>query len=479
MDRDAKLTPSSDVRAFHQRWSAKLAGDPLARRVISTLWLHCDSYAAPVAERVRRENPVIAAVSEVATGETIQHAREHFRALLALATSRSRALGRDPLSFVSAHGVRRARGGVPLRAVLHAYRTGHKGFWESMCAVINRLAPNAEAGMRTTMLLSDYCIEYTDLISIVVADAYVAEEAKLAGERTRLGIAVIASLVKGVLPSSDLGGRMCERAGFGDGRHMVVVVVRGDDRTGDGSSAARERSELASAIENALPPGDFGRVIEADADGLVAIMSCAKAPGARVAKALRVDTGCRTVSLVGCLRIGIGLDVDKIAELPRSYKEALLAIELLGATQPVAHLAEVSVEDYLRLTADATAYRLLPALAAEVQADPLARTLDAFAAADLNVKACARRLGLHTNTIYHRLNRVQGLTGVDPRTYHGLSQLMMALMLGSRRLNHKDVPAGSPPALPIHALQPRHPLRNKSTDLSAQTSSSAADIGMP
>ena len=80
-------------------------------------------------------------------------------------------------------------------------------------------------------------------------------------------------------------------------------------------------------------------------------------------------------------------------------------------------------------------------MAAEVQAAPLARTLDAFAAADLNVKACARRLGLHTNTIYHRLNRVQGLTGVDPRTYHGLSQLMMALMLGSQRLNHKDVPA--------------------------------------
>ena len=34
-------------------------------------------------------------------------------------------------------------------------------------------------------------------------------------------------------------------------------------------------------------------------------------------------------------------------------------------------------------------------------------------------------------------------------------------------------------AVSLHALQPRHPSRNKSTDLSAQASSSAAVIGMP
>jgi hypothetical protein len=33
--------------------------------------------------------------------------------------------------------------------------------------------------------------------------------------------------------------------------------------------------------------------------------------------------------------------------------------------------------------------------------------------------------------------------------------------------------------VPLHAVQPRHPFRNKSTDLSAHTSSSAAVIGMP
>ncbi|MDB6160584.1 MAG: PucR C-terminal helix-turn-helix domain [Gammaproteobacteria bacterium] len=34
--------------------------------------------------------------------------------------------------------------------------------------------------------------------------------------------------------------------------------------------------------------------------------------------------------------------------------------------------------------------------------------------------ATARALGVHNNTIYHRLNRVQTLTGLDPRTYRGL-----------------------------------------------------------
>jgi hypothetical protein len=435
------LGPIKDVKAFRSYWAAKLAADPLARRVVSTLWRKRDSYAGPVVERTRSENPIIAAVL---VGEAIQHAREHFRALLALATRRSSALVRDPLAFVSAHGVRRARGGVPLRAVLQGYRTGHKVFWESMCTVINRLAPNAEAGLRTAMLLSDYCIEYTDLISIVVADAYVVEEAKLAGERARLGIAVIASLLKGVLPSSDLGGRMCERAGFGNGLHMVVLVVRGEDRRDDGSVAACEPSDLVSAIELALPRGNFGRLIEADAGGAVAVVSCAKSPGASATSALRVNPGCRTLCQAGRLRIGVGLDVNSIAELPRSHKEAQVAIALLGTTQTIGHLAEVSVQDYLRLTADETAYRLMPALAAEVRTGPLAQTLEAFAAADMNVKACAQRLGLHSNTIYNHLNRVRRQTGLDPRSFLGLSLLILALRLGSSIVRNRfDVSVGS------------------------------------
>jgi hypothetical protein len=70
---------------------------------------------------------------------------------------------------------------------------------------------------------------------------------------------------------------------------------------------------------------------------------------------------------------------------------------------------------------------LLPVLSPEVRSAPLDRTLLAFAAAKLNVKACARDLGVHANTVYHRLNRVRQLSGLDPREFAALSTIIAAL----------------------------------------------------
>ena len=53
----------------------------------------------------------------------------------------------------------------------------------------------------------------------------------------------------------------------------------------------------------------------------------------------------------------------------------------------------------------------------------------AFADASLNVKQTARRLGVHANTVYFRLNRIRKLTGIDPRTFSGASLLLTALRL--------------------------------------------------
>ena len=133
------------------------------------------------------------------------------------------------------------------------------------------------------------------------------------------------------------------------------------------------------------------------------------------------------------LRIGIGLDATSIAELPRSYSEAVAATEIEAAGHPVAHLASVSVDAWLRHRADATARRLKPAWSGALRDSRLVPTLEAFAAASLNVKACANLLKVHNNTVYHRLNNVRRLTGVDPRTYAGLSHLLAVLSIESRQ----------------------------------------------
>ena len=63
------------------------------------------------------------------------------------------------------------------------------------------------------------------------------------------------------------------------------------------------------------------------------------------------------------------------------------------------------------------------------QSRKLSRTIHAFADCNFNVKQTAQRLGVHTNTVYFRLNRINKLTGTDPRTYFGTSLLLTALRL--------------------------------------------------
>jgi hypothetical protein len=54
-------------------------------------------------------------------------------------------------------------------------------------------------------------------------------------------------------------------------------------------------------------------------DEVVAIVSCAIAPGLATARALRAKSASLYGPVTGPVHLGIGLDVDRIAELPRSY----------------------------------------------------------------------------------------------------------------------------------------------------------------
>ena len=422
-----------DVKAFSDAWKVRIQADRLATEVIAALWRIREDYASSMVEHIRHENPVIGALTQSHPMETGQHILQHFHALLALPTEQAAELEDEPFAFIRAHGVRRARAGVPLLAVLQAYRTGHKNSWSAMCGMIDRFAENAEAGLRTTMLLSDYCIEYTDLVSTTLTDAYLAEEALLAAQSTRVSIAVVGDLLRGESPRTREALALCASADIGDGRSMVVLVAKRVEPVSGASFSVQERGALAQAVENALPRSQFGSLVDLGLDEVVAVVSCPANPGERVARAIRSQMSVIAGSTGDWLRVGIGLEVREVSALPRSYAEALAAIQILGAHGQVAHLAEVSVDAYLRHNADATAHRLASPSINALNAEGHARTLRALADASLKVKVCANLLNVHNNTIYHRLNRIRKLTGVDPRTYAGLTCLLTALAMASDR----------------------------------------------
>ena len=332
-----------------------------------------------------------------------------------------------------AHGVYRARSGITLLAVLQAYRMCHQGWWAAMRDTITQLAANAEDGLRASMLLSDYCFEYTNLVSTILTGAYLKEEALVAAQCARARIAVVGDLLRGVPPRTPESFELCHSAEIRDGRFMVVLVAKRMVPDSSAPFSAHERGALVRAIESALPRSQFGRLSRLpNWTKLVALVSNSTNSGERTARAIRSQMP-EIVAAAGLsLRVGIGLEVRDIRSLPQSYSEAQSAIRILGEEQKVCQLANVRVDVYLRKTADATAQRLALPWAGALRAEKHARTLQAFADASLNIKECAHILDVHNNTIYHRLNRIHKLTGIDPRTYDGLTHLLTVLAIAPR-----------------------------------------------
>lgn len=44
----------------------------------------------------------------------------------------------------------------------------------------------------------------------------------------------------------------------------------------------------------------------------------------------------------------------------------------------------------------------------------------------MNVQQAARALGKHPNTVYGRLQRIADATGLDPRRYRDITELLLA-----------------------------------------------------
>jgi sugar diacid utilization regulator len=140
---------------------------------------------------------------------------------------------------------------------------------------------------------------------------------------------------------------------------------------------------------------------------------------------------------------GVSLDTVEVARLPIALEEARVALEFANASRPLMHFADIDLPEFLIRRADKTALRLIPECVGRLtstglgQSGDLSRTVQAFAESSLNVKQTARRLGVHTNTVYFRLNRIHKLTGIDPRTFSGTSLLLTALRLLEAHTNGK------------------------------------------
>jgi len=286
------------------------------------------------------------------------------------------------------------------------------------------------------MMLSEFLLEFFDLISGALTDAYIAEEKHLLAQRTRVHVSLVEDLMHGRQPGDLATQGLAERCGITPGVRIAVAIARllhpGNDATIDRETELRR---LAQNLDRILSSYRFGKLVDMRNGEVLAIVVGATDTARGVAETLRKNAAELATDLSVAIGIGVSLDATEISALPQSYQDAERAVEFAQVERPVMHFADIDLLELLTHRPDAAALRLIPDWAVRLKeadvgkAGALSRTIHAFADCNFNVKQTARRLDLHANTVYFRLNRISKLTGVDPRSYSGISLLLTTLRL--------------------------------------------------
>jgi len=380
------------------------------------------SFAAAVGERV----PAFAASRNPdVLPELMAHGQAHLDELLRLLRG---GLPGD-LAFVHAHARRRAEQHFPLDAMLHAYRCGHRVFADWMRT---GLAGDAAARHDAAVAVADFALEYTDIVSTLAASTYSAHACLLtevAGDQRAQRLAL---LLEGVDESDPRVVRALREAGYLEHDQVYcVAVVRALDPA-EMLSVARAR-RLADACAQLCAQRRWRSLVDIRDLQVVLVIADRRresgwtAPRDSLARRL----GGLLEELGNAVVAGVSNDVPATAHIPGAWREARIALALSSPAARVVAFGGLPLTEVLVHLAGPEFRRAMPAWAVPLAAadgdlgGAFLATLEAYAAADMNVLKAAAVLGVHPNTVYARFQRIRDISGREPRAYADLTDLLL------------------------------------------------------
>ncbi|WP_175514907.1 CdaR family transcriptional regulator [Streptomyces sp. CAI 127] len=335
----------------------------------------------------------------------------------------------------------RAEQGVPLDAVLHAFRMGGAMVWQDLVDETARRDPD---DIRLLVHVAADVWNFVDEHCGVVADAYRQAERRQSWRRENRQRLMVAALLDGTARIADLA-EAAEMLGLPEqGRYAVLAVAGGVAAGGSGAGAGAGSAAASRAVAAQHGPGAAARppvelpvgapgataLWHPGPDAEFAILSLTGSPGelGELAAALGVPAGTRA---------GIGSAVEGLAALGdarRLAETALRACPASGGTVLLdEHLPDALVVSSPAL-AGALADRVLGPLDRldPADRDVIVETLTAWLDADGSAQRAGARLYCHRNTVLNRLRRFEQLTGrclTRPR-----DAVEVSLALAARRL---------------------------------------------
>jgi DNA-binding PucR family transcriptional regulator len=336
------------------------------------------------------------------------------------------------LDFVREHAERRAAQKFPLDALLQSYRVLHKtlAIWIREAAL--GVADESAHLRRVIAAVTDFIIEYTGNAGTLITSEYVRHTRRLAEAEGDRRSALLNTLLEGYDEADQMAADLLRRAGYLQQRQSYCVALARSVDPREMESAPRAQ-RMANAIDEALTPVGVRSIVGIRDNHVVAILSATRrtsgwtAPQTSVAD--RVYPALRRVGPAAL--IGLSNDAPSTSHIPRAANEARLALDLASVGNRVARYSDISLRQMLITQARSSAAAPGPdwaeRLVAADKRGALAATLRSYADCNMNAQKTALLLGIHPNTVYSRLQKVERLTGLNALRFHALSELLLAL----------------------------------------------------
>ena len=415
-----------------------LSSDTALQAIVERLYGRTDDIAHDMVARYRQEIPEYAALDhDLLLGDVFAVSATNVRMLLGN-LAQPRPLSIYEVTKISIAALRRARQGVPLEAMLHAYRLWARVLWS---AVATNVDPGARAEVEAALTIGARILEHADHVATAVTGAYRDESAGVSQTRGLLARDTLECLILGGGDSLQVRGELAmRRVTVFDGN--VVVILRAFAAATAGVAAVPEPLS-ASVVRRHVDilqtelSSDVGDLIVGVRDQEIVVVYPMRDPNGlsrlkdqctRLAEALSDDV----------VAVGLGEWHADASEIPQSYVEARQATDVAIAGNVRGRyvaFSDVMINDLLH--ADQASALVIAAVLTPVEKydaannSSLMSTLGAYFEAGFNLTGAAATLFVRPNTVMYRLKRVGELTGRNPFDPNDLLLLVLAWKLRS------------------------------------------------
>ncbi|MET4921505.1 helix-turn-helix domain-containing protein [Streptomyces sp. PSRA5] len=325
----------------------------------------------------------------------------------------------------------RAERGLPLDALLHAFRLGGAMVWQGLVDETTRRRPE---DIRLLVHVAADVWSFVDEHCGLVADAYRATERRLAWRRENQQRLTVAALLDGTARIADIPDAAAMLGLPEDGRYVVVSASM---------SVSASASVSVSGVGGAAPvvdppPGTRTlRHLSRDAEHVIVLLANEPVYEGPCRADRELTALAAELTAPPGARVGIGSAVTGLAALGEARGLAETALRACPRDGGV-----VLLDEHLPAALVVSSDRLSAALAGRVfgpldRLDPADRdllvdTLRAWLEADGSAQRAGTRLYCHRNTVLNRLRRFEQLTGRSLARPADVVEISLAL--AARRL---------------------------------------------